>query len=93
MATKRNTSASKDTVTNGAHARYINPHTDFGFKKLFGTEANIDVLQELLPVLLRKDCSLKSLRYLNPEQLGRSPSDRNAVYDIYCETDNGEKFI
>jgi predicted transposase/invertase (TIGR01784 family) len=50
-------------------------------------------LQELLPVLLRKDCRLKSLRYLNPEQLGRSPSDRNAVYDIYCETDEGEKFI
>jgi hypothetical protein len=55
----------------GKHARYINPHTDFGFKKLFGTKANIDVLQELLPVLLRKDVNIKSLRYLNPEQLGQ----------------------
>ncbi|MDR1336074.1 MAG: Rpn family recombination-promoting nuclease/putative transposase, partial [Tannerella sp.] len=38
----------------GTRPRYINPHTDFGFKKLFGTEANKDVLQALLPVLLRK---------------------------------------
>jgi predicted transposase/invertase (TIGR01784 family) len=102
MATKRKTSASKtkqpktkpsDTISQGERARYINPHTDFGFKKLFGTEANADVLQELLPVLLGKEGRIQSLSYLNPEQLGRSKEDRNAVYDIYCETDGGEKFI
>ncbi|MDR2754371.1 MAG: Rpn family recombination-promoting nuclease/putative transposase, partial [Planctomycetaceae bacterium] len=25
-------------------SRYINPYTDFGFKKLFGEEANKDLL-------------------------------------------------
>jgi len=25
--------------------RYINPYTDFGFKKLFGTEMNKDLLR------------------------------------------------
>jgi len=74
-------------------ARYINPHTDFGFKKLFGTEANKYLLQELLPVLLGRADRITSLRYMNPEQLGRSEGDRKAVYDLYCETDNGEKFI
>ncbi|MDR1336381.1 MAG: Rpn family recombination-promoting nuclease/putative transposase, partial [Tannerella sp.] len=73
--------------------RYINPHTDFGFKKLFGTEANKDVLQALLPVLLRKSDRIEKLSYLKPEQLGRSKEDRDAVYDIYCETESGEKFI
>jgi len=28
--------------------RYINPYTDFGFKKLFGTELNKDLLISFL---------------------------------------------
>ncbi len=28
--------------------RYINPYTDFGFKKLFGTEMNKDLLVSFL---------------------------------------------
>lgn len=27
-------------------ARYINPYTDFGFKKLFGTEFNKELLAD-----------------------------------------------
>ncbi|MDR3108249.1 MAG: Rpn family recombination-promoting nuclease/putative transposase [Planctomycetaceae bacterium] len=29
-------------------SRYINPYTDFGFKKLFGEEANKDLLIDFL---------------------------------------------
>ena len=29
---------------NMVQERYINPYTDFGFKKLFGTEINKDLL-------------------------------------------------
>jgi len=29
-------------------SRYINPYTDFGFKKLFGEEANKDLLTDFL---------------------------------------------
>ncbi|MDR1336436.1 MAG: Rpn family recombination-promoting nuclease/putative transposase, partial [Tannerella sp.] len=100
MATKRKvtekavSSVSKqDTPGWSTRPRYINPHTDFGFKKLFGTEANKDMLQALLPVLLRKSDRIEKLSYLQPEQLGRSEEDRDAVYDIYCETEAGEKFI
>jgi predicted transposase/invertase (TIGR01784 family) len=74
-------------------ARYLDPHTDFGFKKLFGTEAYKDILQELLPVLLQREDKIEKLSYLNSEKLGRSEIDRKAVYDIYCETEKGEKFI
>ena len=31
--------------------RYINPYTDFGFKKLFGTEMNKDLLISFLNAL------------------------------------------
>ena len=28
--------------------KYLNPHTDFGFKRLFGTEFNKDLLMSFL---------------------------------------------
>jgi len=34
--------------------RYINPYTDFGFKKLFGTEMNKELLVSFLNALLSK---------------------------------------
>jgi hypothetical protein len=33
-------------------AKYINPYTDFGFKKLFGEEGNKDLLMDFLNQLL-----------------------------------------
>ena len=33
-------------------AKYINPYTDFGFKKLFGEEGNKDLLIDFLNQLL-----------------------------------------
>ncbi len=74
-------------------AKYINPFTDFGFKKLFGTEANKELLMNFLQVLLQKEGTIVELNYLNNEQLGGSEIDRGAVFDIYCETDRGERFI
>ena len=74
--------------------KYINPFTDFGFKKLFGTEVNKDLLMDFLnEMILGKDGKIIELKYLTAEQLGRTEYDRKAVYDIYCETDTGEKLI
>ena len=33
-------------ITRDIKDRYINPYTDFGFKKLFGTEMNKDLHQQ-----------------------------------------------
>jgi predicted transposase/invertase (TIGR01784 family) len=73
--------------------KYINPFTDFGFKKLFGTEVNKDLLMDFLNELIHFQGAIKEVKYLNAEQLGRSEEDRRAVFDIYCETETGEKFI
>ena len=73
--------------------KYINPFTDFGFKKLFGTEVNKDLLMDFLNELICCQDKIKEVKYLNPEQLGRSEDDRRAVFDIYCETETGETFI
>ena len=60
--------------------RYINPLTDFGFKKLFGTEPNkmllIDFLNQILP-----DREIKDLSYSSGEKQGLTEVDRKAIID------------
>ena len=74
--------------------RYINPFTDYGFKKLFGEEPNKDLLLDFLNELLKDEQGqIKDLTYLKTEQLGASDIDRKAIFDLYCENEKGEKFI
>ena len=73
--------------------KYINPFTDFGFKRLFGTEYNKDLLIDFVNQVLGDREQVKDLTYLNTEQQGRTETDRKAVYDLYCENEKGEKFI
>ena len=74
--------------------KYIDPFTDFGFKKLFGEECNKDLLLDFLNELLqKKEGKIVSLSYLKSEHLGRSEEDRKAIFDLHCENEKGEKFI
>ena len=72
--------------------KYINPLTDFGFKKIFGTEPNkdllIDFLNEIIP-----NRKIKDLTYSTNEHFGKYEIDRKAVFDIYCIGENEERFI
>jgi predicted transposase/invertase (TIGR01784 family) len=74
--------------------KYINPFTDFGFKKLFGTEPNKDLLIDFLnEVVLPKERKIMDLTYSNNERTARSKSDRKAIFDLYCVGKNNERFI
>lgn len=73
--------------------RYINPFTDFGFKKLFGTEFNKELLIDFLNQVLGDKEQIQDLTYLNTENLGNTETDRKAIFDLYCENEKGEKFI
>lgn len=64
--------------------RYVNPYTDFGFKKLFGTELNKDLLISFLNALFHDKPDITDLTYLNSERLGEGRYDRKAVFDVYC---------
>jgi predicted transposase/invertase (TIGR01784 family) len=74
-------------------AKYINPYTDFGFKKLFGEEANKDLLVDFLNQLLSTKHKIVNLTFKNPEQLSEIKTDRRAIFDIHCENDKGDRFI
>jgi hypothetical protein len=45
--------------------KYINPFTDFGFKKLFGTEANKELLVDFLNQVMGNREQIHDLTYLN----------------------------
>ena len=74
-------------------AKYVNPFTDFGFKKIFAEEASKPLLIDFLNALLNQVNKIKSISFKSTEQLGFTMADRKAVYDIYCENEIGEKFI
>ena len=73
--------------------RYVNPYTDFGFKMLFGTEVNKELLISFVNSLLQGKEVIKDLTYLNTEHLGSSEIDRRAIFDVYCENEKGEKIL
>ena len=74
--------------------KYINPFTDFGFKRLFGEEPNKDLLLDFLNEVLKEhQGKIVDLTYLKTEQLGKTEIDRKAIFDLYCENEKGEKFI
>ena len=73
--------------------KYINPHTDFGFKRLFGSEFNKELLISFLNAMFHGEQNVQGVTYLNSEQLGDRVDARRAIFDVYCENDKGEKFI
>lgn len=77
----------------GYQDKYINPYTDFGFKRLFGTDMNKELLISFLNALLHGEQTVKDVTYLNTEHLGTLERDRRAVFDVYCENEKGEKFL
>lgn len=74
-------------------ARYINPYTDLGFKKLFGEEANKELLIDFLNQLLPAKHKIVELTFKNLEQLGLLKTERKAIFDIHCQNAKGETFI
>lgn len=74
--------------------KYVNPFTDYGFKRLFGEEPNKELLLDFLNELLKEEQGqIVSLTYLKSDKLGTSDTERKAVFDLYCENEQGKKFI
>jgi predicted transposase/invertase (TIGR01784 family) len=73
--------------------KYINPFTDYGFKKFFGTEINKDLLIDFLNQVLPERHHIQDLSYTPTEKLGATETDRKAIFDLYCTSPSGERFI
>ncbi len=73
--------------------KYISLLTDFGFKRIFGTKPNKDLLINFLNSLFEGFQVIKDVKYLNNEHVGDIFAERKAIFDVYCENERGEKFI
>jgi len=82
--------AKKGTTDKEPVSRYINPLTDFGFKRIFG---NKEFLLDFLNAVLKIEGGIVDLRYDNTERPGRSETDRTTIFDLYCTLGNGERVI
>ena len=82
----------RTVMMNGKKVRYIDPLSDWGFKRLFGTEVNKDFLRAFLQNLF-PDKEISDITYMKPENQGLTRSDRQAVFDVACRTVGGERFI
>ncbi len=73
--------------------KYLNPFTDFGFKKLFGEEPHKAVLINFLNTLLPEKHQIQDLQYTRTERLGLTEFDRRAIFDLSCISPAGERFV
>ena len=73
--------------------RYISLLTDFGFKRIFGSDINKYLLIDFLNSLFNGEQVVKNVTYLNSEHVGDVYAERKAIFDVYCENEHGEKFI
>ena len=77
---------------NGVKRRYVNPLYDEGFKILFGSEGNEELLIDLLNKVL-PGREIRTLKHCNTEHHGMTESDGNAIFDVYCEDVDGVRFL
>lgn len=70
--------------------KYINPLTDFAFKRIFGTDSNKDLLLDFLNAMFNGDPVITDLQYDEPTNLrGATP---NIIPNALC-THNGKEHL
>ena len=73
--------------------RYIDPTTDFGFKRIFGTDPNRDLLIAFLNGVFRGRKKIEEIVYNKNEYVGDNQRTGGVIFDLTCTGQNGEKFI
>ncbi|MDY4526811.1 MAG: Rpn family recombination-promoting nuclease/putative transposase, partial [Parabacteroides sp.] len=86
------TNQSKPTNRPNGDEMFINPFTDYGFKRIFGTEISKDLLIEFLNSLI-PEAKIEDLAFCNVEQVGPTEGSRRAFFDILCRNSNNEYIL
>ncbi|HZH54461.1 MAG TPA: PD-(D/E)XK nuclease family transposase, partial [Sphingobacteriaceae bacterium] len=77
----------------GEKTTFIDLTSDFGFKKLFGSEPNKDLLISFLNAIFQGRKVIHDLEYTRQEELGDGLDEGGAIFDLVCTGKDGEKFI
>ena len=81
-----------DQTMENFNAKYVNPLSDWGFKRLFGTEMNKELLLEFLRSLF-PERSISDIAYLGNERQNLSERERDSVFDVVCTDAGGAQFV
>lgn len=73
--------------------KYIEPLSDFAFKKIFGSDPNKDLLIDFLNALFDGRKIIIDLIYNKNEHQGDSEQEGAAIFDLLCTGKDGEQFI
>ena len=75
---------------NNIEGRYLNPLTDYGFKKVFGEK---DIMIAFLTDLLNPTSPIEDVIFLDKEMEADGEDMRSVIYDLRCKTQDGGEFI
>lgn len=75
---------------NNIVGRYLNPLTDYGFKKVFGEK---DIMIAFLTDLLNPASPIEDVIFLDKEMEADGEDMRSVIYDLRCQTQDGGEFI
>ncbi|MBR0078214.1 MAG: Rpn family recombination-promoting nuclease/putative transposase [Bacteroidales bacterium] len=86
----------ENEVIEGTHieGETINLLTDFGFKRIFGTEAYKKNLIRFLNAFLKEYIgTIRDIDYRPTEQLGLLEKEKRLIYDVFCSTKKDDRII
>jgi predicted transposase/invertase (TIGR01784 family) len=75
------------------NTKRLNPFNDLAFKRIFGQDQNKSVLIDFLNGLLLGERHIVDVTYGDKEQVLDEEQSGSMIYDVYCTSDTGEKFI
>ena len=76
--------------TKHTEGRYINPLTDYGFKKVFGEK---DIMIAFLTDLLNPKSPIEDIIFIDKDLMADSEEMRGVIYDLRCKNADGGEFI
>ncbi|SDJ73668.1 conserved hypothetical protein (putative transposase or invertase) [Pedobacter sp. ok626] len=93
MLEQSTTTTNFPPIDNNQLTRFIDPYSDFGFKHIFGKGPNRDFLIKFLNGVFKGRKVITDIQYNNTEYKGSGKDYRKTIFDLYCTSDKGEKFI
>ena len=81
---------SSEKVDNFAKILYINPMTDFGFKKIFG---DAEIMKAFLNDVIQPVSPIEKVTFLDKEMLPEKDDQRGVLYDLLCKTEDESEFL
>ena len=72
---------------------YINLLTDFGFRYIFGRNADKEFAISFLNALIGGPIPITDVEFSDREHSGESENDTSLIYDLHCILKDGRKII